>query len=712
MRLGFKVVGCILGALGIAAVVTGWFMTPTARDVQAMAMGSDRLLLAADGQPLQILRTDFQKRRLHWFSLNQFPAALKESVVETEDKRFYHHLGVDPIGTGRAIWAILHHRPLQGASTLTMQLSDLITKDVLIDNHTIRKGSVVHKLGQIIRALYIERKWTKDEILEAYLNLIHLRGEFQGVPALSYAYLNKHPLALDPAETQVIAAMIASPNQTAKALQEKACRLLRQRLSGDNCESIQAAVDQFFQRAPSMPPGPNFAPHLARRLFNENPNATIITSTIDFNLQRKMQETLERNLYHLKNSNVHDSAAIVIDNSSGKVLAYVGAVEGSESPHVDGVRAYRQAGSALKPFLYTKAIQEKLLTPASILLDDDTAISWAGGVYRPSNYDKHFSGTVSVREALASSLNVPAVKTVTIIGLHESYEVLQSIGLTGLKEPDFYGVSLALGAVEVRLEDLANAYRILANGGLSTPLRFQSSDALPKYSKQIFSRESTYLVSSILSDSSARSIGFGWDSPLETPFWTAVKTGTSKDYRDNWCVGFSERYTVGVWTGNFNATAMEKVSGVSGAGPSWYDIMTHLHRQTRSNPPARPDNVVAKTIRHQWDSQPRTEYFIAGTEPAQELIEVVQDKRAQFVFPAEGSVLVKDPQMDQDHIALFVRFKGQIPDKSQLIWDDEILGEAQSPFKLDQPASGDHKLSIRAPDGKIVSAVHFTIKGL
>jgi len=264
----------------------------------------------------------------------------------------------------------------------------------------------------------------------------------------------------------------------------------------------------------------------------------------------------------------------------------------------------------------------------------------------------------------------------------------------------------------VRLEDLANAYRILANGGLGTPLRYQSADPLPKYSKPIFTRESTYLVSSILSDSSARAIGFGWDSPLETPFWTAVKTGTSKDYRDNWCMGFSDRYTVGVWTGNFNAQAMEKVSGVSGAGPSWYDIMTHLHRQLRSNPPTKPDNVIAKTIRHQWDSQPRTEYFIAGTEPTQELIEVSQDKQAQFVFPAEGSVLIKDPQLDQDHIALFVRFKGQVPEKSELIWDDQILGEAQSPFKLDQPATGDHKLSIRGPDGKIVSAVHFTIKGM
>ncbi len=229
-----------------------------------------------------------------------------------------------------------------------------------------------------------------------------------------------------------------------------------------------------------------------------------------------------------------------------------------------------------------------------------------------------------------------------------------------MKEPDFYGLSMALGAVEVRLEDLANAYRMLANQGEWTPLKF-IEEALPSAPpRRVFSVAAAFLTANILSDPNARAIGFGTDTPLETSFWTAVKTGTSKDYRDNWCVGFSDKYTVGVWAGNFNAEAMNKVSGVSGAGPSWFAIMNHLHRKQPSLAPAIPSGVTQKRIRHAWESQEHEEYFLSGTEPESSVIEPALDRRVQFVFPAEGSVLIKDPHMDPNHIALFIRFKGTV----------------------------------------------------
>jgi penicillin-binding protein 1C len=479
-----------------------------------------------------------------------------------------------------------------------------------------------------------------------------------------------------------------------------------------------------------MPASPGLAPHLARRLFSQFPHETSLTSTIDLDLQAKVTAIMKKNLYRLSEQNVHDSAAIVIDNQNGRVLAYVGTLSTSESPHVDGVEAYRQAGSSLKPFIYAKAIESKTLTAASILLDDPTAISWGGQVYRPANYDQHFNGPVSAREALASSLNVPAVKTVTIIGLRQTYQVLQSIMLTNLKDPDFYGVSMALGAVEVRLDELANAYRMLANGGLWSPLHFVDSKTektlqalhAPE-SHRVFSPESAFIISSILSDPNARSIGFGWENPLETPFWTAVKTGTSKDYRDNWCAGFSERYTVAVWAGNFDAQAMHKVSGVSGVGPTWFEIMNVLHAQIRSAAPKMPSGLVAKNVRHQWSSHEHLEYFIKGSEPAQSVIEPSLDKRVQFVFPAEGSVLVKDPHLDASRIALFIRFAGQVPAGSRLVWDGKDVGEALSPFKMEAPAAGEHDLAIVAPtaanhskdaaagSSTNVTHVHFTIRG-
>ena len=694
-----------------AAAAIGWSRTPNLEKVRQIALGSDRILLASDGTLIQTLRTDFNKRRLAWTPLKDFPQSLQKSVISAEDQRFYSHFGFDIWGLGRAFSANIRGLHVQGASTLTMQLSDLIQEDVLMKNHTIQKGSFLHKIVQVVRACLIETKWTKSEILEAYLNLIHLKGEFQGVPATVQGFLHRSPQALDSSESAVLATMISSPNQNRVLLKKRAC-LLARKIDGslNDCAQTDVAAEEFFAQPGAIPSSFGSAPHLARRLFAEHPNDPIVHSTIDASLQRDVVAILDKNIARLKADNVNDSAAIVIDNRTGQVVAYVGAVSTSESPHVDGIMSYRQAGSSLKPFLYGKAIDLRSLTAASILLDEPTAISWGSDVYRPSNYDKHFYGPVSVREALGSSLNVPAVKTVVILGLHQAYQVLQSIHLSNLKDPDFYGASLALGAVEVRLDELANGYRIFANGGVWNPLQFVESQIPAPKPERIYSPETAFIVGNILSDPNARAIGFGWESPLETPFWTAVKTGTSKDYRDNWCVGYSEHYTVAVWAGNFDAQAMYKVSGVSGVGPSWYEIMLRLHENKKSLAPPMPPGIVAKEIRHSWASHTHRDYFIKGTEPVGEVVEPVLTKFAQFVFPAEGSVLVRDPHMDQNNIALFIRFSGTVPEKSRLILDGKDIGEAVSPFKLSQFGTGVHRLEIEN-DGKSVTHVKFFVKG-
>ncbi len=695
----------------LSLLVLGVFLTSSFESIVKMALGSDRVLLSEDGQVIQTLRTDFDKRRLAWQPLSTFPESIQKAVIAAEDHRFYYHPGIDVLGLGRALWTNLRGQRIQGASTITMQVTDLIQPSVLKDNQKIKKGSLRHKLVQAFRALALEIRWSKKQILEAYLNLIHLRGELQGIPAASFAYLNKDPLALDQDEALVFAAMIVSPNQGVAALNLRACALKRKITSIDeSCEKLSRTVELFFRGRARLPTVLGTAPHLARQLFQTHPNTAILKSTLSARLQSHVIAVLEKNIHRLKDANVRDTAAIVIDNSTGKVLAYVGAVSTSQSLHVDGVQAYRQAGSSLKPFLYAKAIEKKLMTASSVLLDDPTAISWGQDVYRPTNYDKHFFGPVTVREALGSSLNVPAIKTVMTIGLHQSYQVLQNLQLTKLKQPDFYGVSLALGAVEVRLDELANAYRIFANKGAWSPLLFTDKEN-PDEKKQIYSPESSFIVSSILSDPNARSIGFGWDSPLETPFWAAVKTGTSKDYRDNWCTGFSSRYTVAVWAGNFNSEAMKKVSGVSGAGPSWYEIMTYLHAAERSDKPPVPSGVVGKNIKHEWSSGEHLEYFITGTEPNGSIISVAKEKSVQFVFPAEGSVLVKDPHLDQSQIALYVKFKGSIPQDSKLSMNGKILGAAVSPFKLTMLNTGKNELSITSGEGKLLARVNFRVRG-
>src|SRR5690606_31209387 len=226
----------------------------------------------------------------------------------------------------------------------------------------------------------------------------------------------------------------------------------------------------------------------------------------------------------------------------------------SSDLYVVGVMACRQAGSTLKPFLYAAAFEQKLITPATLLDDAPTEIPVVGGTYRPSNYDNVFRGPVTARVALASSLNVPAVQVLTALGEEEFVRRLRALGFTRLRNAEYYGPALALGSADIRLYDLVNAYRTLANQGIWSPVGMEPSPVARLHdpsARPVFTPESTFLVSQILSDRESRSATFSLESPLSTPFWSAVKTGTSKDMRDNWCVGFSSEYTVGVWVGNF-----------------------------------------------------------------------------------------------------------------------------------------------------------------
>ena len=299
-----------------------------------------------------------------------------------------------------------------------------------------------------------------------------------------------------------------------------------------------------------------------------------------------MSETLQQHILSVQGQNVHDGAALVADNKSGEILAYVGNVGALASARfVDGTQARRQAGSTLKPFLYGLAFDKRILTPASLLDDAPLDVPAMNGIYRPENYDKQFHGLVPARTALASSLNIPAVKVLNLVGVECFVQKLGDLGFEKLQAADFYGSSLALGAADVTLWELVNAYRSLANGGVWSPLCLTFEENPNLTSRQVLSAGSAFLVSDILSDRESRSETFHLESPLSTRYWTAVKTGTSKDMRDNWCVGFSDHYTVGVWAGNFSGDPMWNVSGITGAAPAWIEIMNWLHRGLAEPPP-------------------------------------------------------------------------------------------------------------------------------
>jgi penicillin-binding protein 1C len=298
---------------------------------------------------------------------------------------------------------------------------------------------------------------------------------------------------------------------------------------------------------------------------------------------------------------VEDGAVVVLDNATGDVLAWVGSSgKFSGAAEVDGVLARRQPGSTLKPFVYELAFEQRFITPATLLDDSPAQLATASGLYLPQNYDRRFKGWVSARTALGASLNVPAVRVGAMLGADALFARLNALGLALPESGGYYGASLALGSADVTLLALTNAYRALANGGVYRDVNLNGRAGA---GRRVADARAAWLVTDILGDHTARARTFGLASALNTRGFAAVKTGTSKDMRDNWCIGFTDRYTIGVWIGNAGGDAMHDVSGVSGAAPIWQALALHLHAGSPSRMPATPSGVVR--ARAEFDASAR-----------------------------------------------------------------------------------------------------------
>ncbi|MEO5867110.1 MAG: penicillin-binding transpeptidase domain-containing protein, partial [Sphingomonas sp.] len=417
-----------------------------------------------------------------------------------------------------------------------------------------------------------------------------------------------------------------------------------------------------------------------------------------------------RQLQGLGGSRARDGAVVVIDNASGDVLAYVGGIGGSSTaPAVDAANAYRQAGSTLKPFLYAEAIEKGYLTAASILDDSPIQLDTASGLYVPQNYDKGFKGPVSARTALAGSLNVPAVRTLLLVGVDSFKDRLWDTGYKGLVEDgDYYGYSLALGSAEVTLLEQANAYRSLANGGLWAPWRLTADD--PRVAgRKVTTPQAAWIVADMMADANARAATFGLDSALRLPFWAAVKTGTSKAMRDNWCIGFTDRYTVAVWVGNLEGDPMRAVSGTSGAAPVWRDLMLALNAGHRVQPPPQPPGIEARRVTFAGNiEQPRREYFLAGTEMSHIAFAPAEARRPRITNPVSGTVYAIDPDIPPDRQRLAVTVTGAAM-THRLMLDTRDLGAADASPQILAPP-GQHRLRLIDIGGHVVDQVLFTIR--
>lgn len=726
-RLAFAAMAAVLAWAAPAAAL------PTFAQVRADWRSADVVVLDRHGEPVGRVRDDFRARRGDWVALADTSPALRTAIVLSEDRRFYAHSGVDWQGVAAAAWANLWNTRTRGASTLTMQLAGLLDEDLRRPGAAGQGRSLTQKLGQAAGAAVLERSWSKDQILEAYLNLVPFRGELVGLSAMSQVLFGKYPEGLDARESALAVALVRAPNARAAQVASRACGILREMRLPRECDGLEGFAQLALlrtgpvaQRAAAAAPSAGMtqlAPHLSRHLVGEAraqlpAGAAMparIASTVDARLQRTVVASLDRHLRELAGRNVEDGAVVVIDNASGDVLAYVGSSGAlSGAAQVDHAAALRQAGSTLKPFLYAQALEEKRLTAASLLDDRPVNLPVGGGLYVPQNYDHRYAGWVSLRASLAASLNVPAVRTLVMLTPHRFHKRLVALGLPLTEAGDYYGYSLALGSADVSLLALTNAYRALANGGSYAPPRLrQGAPAVP--ATRVMQAGASYVVADILSDRHARARTFGLDSPLTTRFWTAVKTGTSKDMRDNWCIGWSQHYTVGVWVGNASGASMRDVSGVSGAAPVWHDVMEALHRARPSQAPAMPAGVERVALRFDDGLEPaREEVFLAGTAVRRVSVGAPAARAGtpMIATPADGTVFALDPDMPPASQRVWFQAQGVAGQPARAVsWrmDGKPLGRGGEVAWLPWP--GRHQVELLDAAGKVVDRIGIEVRG-
>jgi penicillin-binding protein 1C len=594
-RVAIGLVGALASPFVLVAVMAA--LTKLPAELLEPAAPSLRVL-SRGGRLLREVRAD-DGARARPMPLAELPRHAIDAVLAAEDRRFYSHHGVDLRAVARAAFAdVIHARIVSGASTITMQLA-----------RTLRphRRSLWGKVKEAALALRIEASLSKDNILEEYLNRVVYGPNLRGYAAASFAYFGVAPASLSVAESALIAGLPRGPELYSVTRHPAMARRRRDRVLSRMAEagSIDAGERDRAMAEPIAPSleRPSFgAPHLVSGIVSgslatvqpgllaalgDRRGLSELTTTIDPELQRSAEVAVTTTLAALTAKHVTAAAVLVLDNASGDVLAYVGSPDywGAEAlGQNDGVRALRQPGSSLKPFVYAEAMSRLGYTGATLLPDVEVHIPLpGGGDYVPHDYDTRFHGPTRLREALGNSLNVPAVYTLYQLGTAHVLDRLHSFGFESLiEDAEHYGPALALGDGEVTLLELANAYATLARGGLRCPVRIVTklvragtSSALPPVGPcaRVVDERVASMLTDILSDKTARMSAFGDQNVLELDFDVAAKTGTSKGYRDNVAVGYTREVTVAAWAGNFDGSNMSEVSGISGAGPIFHAVM-------------------------------------------------------------------------------------------------------------------------------------------
>jgi len=622
---------------------------PTPENILSKAKYSTTILDRKDRVIYQV----FDEKNIVPVKYSELPKYVGQATVSVEDKNFFEHKGYSLVGILRGLIKTVVFHQVEGGSTLTQQL---VKNNLLSSERTLTR-----KFKELILAIELERRYSKEQILEMYLNLTPYGGTAWGIESASQLYFGKHAAELSLLEASVLAGFPQSPSYyspyvgDSKAYINRTKQVLR-RMREDKYitkkqEEVMVSNLPFvkFKKNNSTVPAPHFVFYVKALLDEMVANdalfkkGMVIKTTLDLDLQKKAEQVVREEIKLTKGLDISNAAAVVIDPKSGDILAMVGSVDYNNDVFgkFNAALGFRQPGSTLKPFTYALAF-ENGQTPSTMLMDTETEFTTGKETsppYKPVNYDAKYRGPVQIRYALGSSLNVPAVKVLSQVGLQNLMQVLYDSGLETLEPTEEnmkqFGLSLTLGGGEVRLVDLVQAYGVLANQGETTnfsairevrdyknKLIFK---AKPKPSKRIFSKETAFLVSHILSDNNARLLTFGSNNYLNVNGYTvAAKTGTTDDKRDNWTLGYTNDLVIGVWVGNNDNSPMNEAlsSGVSGAAPIWRRIMLEAFKEGyKDGIMNKPDKVVALEVDalfgmlpHGGDAK-RSEYFLEGTEP-------------------------------------------------------------------------------------------------
>lgn len=560
------------------------------------------------------------------------------ALVAIEDRRFYRHYGIDPVAIARAIYSNTRHSKVRfGASTITQQL-------VRITWSQGRPRNIGTKIREAYLALRLDASLPKDSILFYYLNNVSFGNNCRGIEVASRFYYGKSSLRLTMADAALLAIFPQNPTRNnpfsagqmrVRGLYKRNCNRLLRAGVVDSSEYGRLLRNPPVFTAETQRPAAN---HFVNYILSRKPNcrSSRIITTLDFQLQEECEIIVSRWLDVCAVYNVTNAAALVLDNENGEILAYIGSRDFFDtkiSGQVDGVRSMRQPGSSIKPFLYGLALGRKF-TPATLLSDIPTRFTTPGGIFEPLNYDKKYHGPVRLRQALACSYNIPAVQVGEYLTPIVILDALRSVGLDRLNQSHLeYGPGVALGVGEVTLLDLARAYTVFPRRGTyveprSVIAEYDGSLLLGSPKTHIvttpYSSVSLRLIEDILCDNDARTPAFGNQSALNLPFPCAAKTGTSKDFKDNWCIGWTARFTVAVWVGNFDGAPMHNVSGISGAGPIFRDILMTLEKNygPLTLESSRLRGLIVRRIcplsgalSTQQCEGAIGEYFVSGTEP-------------------------------------------------------------------------------------------------